>query len=413
MNESAVQVNGNDQASRLRALMSQASEPPSIPRSAPSLDDEPAPIVTRRTSGEASSQTRLRDRPRVTFATMRAPAGPVGRPASPGALRSPPSVRSPLRDGWGDPRVLGRRRNGAASAASLGAAPPVIIAIASGKGGVGKTSLSVNLCVALSRLRVRTVLIDGDIGLANADVLCGVRVGRHLGHVLARECALTDILIKAPGGFHLAPGASSTTLTSVNGRAGALFTEVRALGARCDAVIVDCGAGAGDDVVRFLGAADHRIVVTTPEPTAIADAYAVIKRLLAVDRAPRSAEECGACSHNEVRPRTNASVAQAARSLYLVVNQGLDAADARRAHQRISGVAERFLHVSIPILGWIPQDPNLASSVRAQSPVSVRRRRAPSSRAFARLARGLVREGTIDRPARRGWMQRIVSRVGV
>jgi len=318
-----------------------------------------------------------------------------------------------LRDGWGDPRVLGRRRNGAASAASLGAAPPVIIAIASGKGGVGKTSLSVNLCVALSRLRVRTVLIDGDIGLANADVLCGVRVGRHLGHVLARECALTDILIKAPGGFHLAPGASSTTLTSVNGRAGALFTEVRALGARCDAVIVDCGAGAGDDVVRFLGAADHRIVVTTPEPTAIADAYAVIKRLLAVDRAPRSAEECGACSHNEVRPRTNASVAQAARSLYLVVNQGLDAADARRAHQRISGVAERFLHVSIPILGWIPQDPNLAASVRAQSPVSVRRRRAPSSRAFARLARGLVREGTIDRPARRGWMQRIVSRVGV
>src|SRR5581483_2907151 len=154
-----------------------------------------------------------------------------------------------------------------------------VLAVASGKGGVGKTNLTVNIGIALARDGKRVVVLDGDLGLANVDVLLGLTPKWTLQHVVAGECELVDALCRAPGGIWVIPGGSGVDQLanlSVEGRRR-LVDSLASLDGQADVLLVDLAAGVSEDVSTLLAAAPEVLVVTTPEPTAITDAYALVK----------------------------------------------------------------------------------------------------------------------------------------
>src|SRR3954471_18982318 len=175
---------------------------------------------------------------------------------------------------------------GVASHAAL-ARPPLpqrrasVIAVTSGKGGVGKSNVAVNLAIKLASAGKTVVLLDADLGLANADVLCNVDLPHNLAAVIARKKELHEVMVKAPGGFSLVGGASGLARMADLSDAdrGRIVRALAELEERADIILVDTGAGISPNVLSFTRAADHVLVVTTPEPTAITDAYAVIKVL--------------------------------------------------------------------------------------------------------------------------------------
>jgi len=244
--------------------------------------------------------------------------------------------------------------------ASLGATR--ILAIASGKGGVGKTSMAVNLCVVMARRGVRTVLFDGDLGLANADLLCGVKAASHVGHILSGARTIHDVLIDAPGGFRLLPGggglAQLATATAQERRS--LVDALSAIEQETDLVVIDCGAGAGDGVLSFLQAADLPLLVTTPEPTSVTDAYALFKRLHAGG--------------------------QSAVAPGLLVNQAKDSEEAMRVYRRINAVCMRFLGAGPDLVGWTPRDDAVARAVAARRPFALAKPRSRPARRLRRAA---------------------------
>lgn len=278
--------------------------------------------------------------------------------------------------GAGGAIALGRAD--APIAESAGAHAPVV-AIASGKGGVGKSNIAVNLAVALSRASVRTTLLDGDLGLANADVLCGVPSRGDLSDVVAGRKSVEEILVRAPGGFMLAPGAAGVaSMADLDDRAGRrLLDAVERLTRGADLLALDCGAGIGRGALSLFGSADLGLIVTTPEPTAITDAYAFLK--------------CAAAGGDGVRPMPMARAR-------LVVNQARDREEALAVHARVSAVASRFLGAPIALAGWVPSDPAVGRAVRARQPFIIA---APGSGAARRIEAlsGVVREAVGLAPA--------------
>ena len=228
------------------------------------------------------------------------------------------------------------------------------IAISSGKGGVGKTNLAVNLAVAFAARGQRVVLLDADLGLANADVLCGITPRATLEDVVSGERTLDEVMVDAPGGFRLIPGASGVSRLADMGQAQRrnVLDQLLALERTTDVLIVDTGAGIGANSMAFAAAAHSILVVSTPEPTAIADAYGAIKTLVARED------------------------------------------EGRAVHARIDRVTRVFLSTSIKYSGSIPLDPALTAAVRRRTPVAVTSPDSPSSRAIRQLARSLAGEST-------------------
>lgn len=270
-----------------------------------------------------------------------------------------------------------------------------IIAITSGKGGVGKTTIAVNLAIALAQRGLRISLIDADLGMANADVLCGLNPGRRLHHALRPELAepersqsrlgpghaapgpadLASIAVPAPGGFWLVPGSVGipdfTALDECEQHT--LLRGLDALESRSDLVLLDTGAGIGPAVLRFLTAADHVLVVATPEPTSIADAYALIKCTL---------------------PRLSAP----GQTVQLVVNQARSADEAAAVHARIAKVCATFLHYQLPQAGVVHVDPAAPAAVRARHPLMLSDPQALAARGVRTLAAHLAE--TLRLPSR-------------
>lgn len=241
------------------------------------------------------------------------------------------------------------------------------IAIASGKGGVGKSNLAVNLAVALAQSGARVALLDADLGLANADLLCGLPVGPNLAHLLDGHATLADIARAPIPNFTLVPGcsgiASHADLDAPRRRrlAGALDEIERSH----DAVLLDCGAGIGPSVMWLMAEADRTLVVTTPEPTAVADAYALIKS--------------AALAHG----------AHGASPWSLVVNQADSRAQALAVHARLAAVCDRFLALAVPFAGWIPVDRAVPDAVRARRPLLLESPRCPAAREVRTLSGSL------------------------
>lgn len=268
----------------------------------------------------------------------------------------------------------------------------VVIAIASGKGGVGKTSIAVNLSIALHELGCRTTLVDADPGMANADVLCGLSPAKRLEAVVLSSGhssrTMSQIAIEAPGGFRLVPGAVGVARMAELPREdrAAILSGLADLERDSDIVIIDNGAGLGPSVLSFLNAADLSVIVATPEPPSIADAYALIKCALAQQDADRFADR----AHRGVAP------APATPPMTMLVNQAADAREASAVHARVAAVCARFLSYPLPMVGAIAQDPRVAAAVRERRPFLLGAPRSPASRDIRAVAGALVRQLRID-----------------
>jgi flagellar biosynthesis protein FlhG len=248
------------------------------------------------------------------------------------------------------------------------------IAVASGKGGVGKTNVVANLAVALRKRNQRVIVIDADLGLANLDTLLGLNPRANLRHVLSGEQSIEDVLIEGPAGIQVIPSASGveelTRLTAAQRLI--LLEQVERLEGSFDVLLLDTGAGISANVLFFAMAAQQTMVVLTPEPTSLTDAYALIKVLSMQDRAI---------------------------SFAVLVNMARSESEAKRTFAHLARVAERFLHVSLAYSGFVPYDDELPQAVRRQRTLIDLAPAAPASRAFNILAERILADPVLDQPS--------------
>ncbi len=245
--------------------------------------------------------------------------------------------------------------------------PLRVIGVASGKGGVGKSNISANLAVLAARQGMRVLIIDADLGLANVEVLYGLKPQYHLGHVLEWSMPIQDVLATGPEGVKvLSAGSGVQSLTRLDdAQKLKLVTALEQLEDSVDLVLVDTGAGIGDNVVFFIGATQEALLVVNPEPTCLTDAYAIVK-VLSLQAGVRFFNVIVNCSPNEVQ--------------------------ARDIFQKLSNVAARFLDVKLRYLGWVPRDENVHRAVMAQRPIVESFPNSPASRALAQTAHALFSE---------------------
>jgi len=253
-------------------------------------------------------------------------------------------------------------------AANLRPSPPAprswSVAVTSGKGGVGKTSVAVNLALTWAQAGRRTCLLDGDLGLANADVFLNLHPRYSLRDVIAGAKTLEEVVLVGPAGLRVIPAASGVeALANLTGPARrALAHQLRDLGTLADVAVLDTGAGISQMVLSLVLAADEALILTTPEPPALTDAYAMVKIL----------------THR--RPGL---------PLSLIVNLVEQAAQAQEVHGHLNGIIRRFLRREIPLAGWIPRDECMERAVREQRPLSVYFPYARATEAIRRIARTL------------------------
>ncbi len=265
------------------------------------------------------------------------------------------------------------------------AKPARVLAVTSGKGGVGKTNVAVNLSIALAQCRKSVVLVDLDLGLANADILLDMTPRYTLAHVVSGLRSLEDVMVPAVGGIHVVPGAAGVERLANLGEAerAALVGSFDALHRRADFIVFDTGAGISRNTTAFLSAADDIIVVTVPEPTAIIDAYAVIKMLA---REP---------DHGD---------------LFVLLNQTASRGEAERFAQGISVTAHRLLNAYVEKLGYVLTDPRVGASVRQRRPFLLSYPTSPASECVRAIARRIAyaRSGAAS-AARPGFVRRLWS----
>ncbi|TCH98661.1 MinD/ParA family protein [Roseococcus sp. SYP-B2431] len=235
----------------------------------------------------------------------------------------------------------------------------MLIAIASGKGGVGKTCLAIGLAQALAEAGRDVLLVDGDLGLANVDVQLGLHPGRDLGDVLSGRCGIGEAAIPHPAGFGVLPGRSgSTMLAALDG--SALIGLLRRQGRE---VVLDLGAGLGAAQRHLAARADLLVVVATEEPTSLTDAYAVLKL------------------HRGDAPAARAGV---------VVNMVAQRAQALKVHAALDSACRNFLGSGVPLLGAVRRDPKVPAAIRAQIPLLTRHPSSPAAQDLRELAARLA-----------------------
>ncbi len=242
--------------------------------------------------------------------------------------------------------------------------PVQVIAVTGGKGGIGKTCVSVNLSTALAKAGRRVLLLDGDLGLANVDVLLGVTPRFTLEHVLEGRCTLEEAILETRQGFRIIPAASGVAKLAElsSSQHLGLVQAFSNLTLGLDVLIVDTAAGIADGVRQFCQAAQHVLVVLRDEPASLTDAYALVKVLRR--------------DHNVMRFKVVANMMQ---------NPG----DGENLFRKLERVTSRFLDVVVEYAGEIPDDPLVRSSIREQRTVMEAYPSAPASLAFRRLARNV------------------------
>ena len=239
--------------------------------------------------------------------------------------------------------------------------PVQVIAVTGGKGGVGKTSVAVNLATALASTGKRVMLLDGDLGLANVDVFLGLSPRHTMAHVLSGERTLEEIILESPQGVQVVPGASGVAELANLSAAGhlSLVQAFSGLSRRVDTLVVDTSAGISHSVVQFSQAAQHVLLVVCDEPASMTDAYALVKVL----------------SRNH-----------AVEKFRVVANMARAPGEGERLFDKLQRVTGRFLDVTLDYIGEIPEDPYLRRAIREQRPVVAAFPSSPASRAFKKLA---------------------------
>lgn len=240
--------------------------------------------------------------------------------------------------------------------------PVKVIAVTSGKGGVGKTNVSVNLSVALARMGRRVLLMDADLGMANVDVLLGLHPAWNLSHLINGERSLEEIIVDGPDNLKIIPAASGIQKMAHLSPAEhmGMVNAFGSLGGRVDVLVTDTAAGISDGVTTFAAAAHEVIVVVCDEPASITDAYALIKVL---------------------------STEQQVKRFHVLANMVRSADEGINLYRKLAMVCDRFLDINLRYAGAVPHDEMLRKAVQKQQPVVRAYPGSMASRAFGRIAK--------------------------
>lgn len=244
-----------------------------------------------------------------------------------------------------------------------------VITVTSGKGGVGKSNLAINLAISLSRLGKKVVVLDADFGLANIEVMLGIRPQYNLSDLMFRGKSLSEIITAGPENVGFISGGSGiremTNLTKeqlIN-----LSSRLSELDRQTDVVIIDTGAGISGNVMEFVVLSGEVLLIATPEPTSITDAYALLKTL---NYQPEFTRE-----HCHIK---------------LIANKVSNEKDGRELFEKLSVVADKFLNISLEYMGAVPSDNNMSKAVMKQQPLSVAYPNSQAARAIDDMARILA-----------------------
>ena len=219
-----------------------------------------------------------------------------------------------------------------------------VIAVASGKGGVGKTNLSTNLALAYAKLGKRVILMDADLGLANVNVVMGIIPKFNLYHLVRKQKSMREIIMDTNYGIQIVAGASGfAKIANLSEEEREEFIHELSELSTADVIIVDTSAGVSNNVLSFVAAADEAIIVTTPEPTAITDAYGIIK-IIATE------------------------IDNLGLSLKLVVNRVKSVMEGKKVAERVINIASQFLNLKVDYLGYVYEDESVHQAVLKQKP---------------------------------------------
>lgn len=264
-----------------------------------------------------------------------------------------------------------------------------VIAVSGGKGGTGKTNVSVNLAIALAQRQQQVVVLDADIGLANAEVVMGLKSHQTLQLVIEGKKRISEILAVGPNGVKIVPGVSGLSHLpnlDVGGRHN-LKLAIEELQTQFDYVIIDTMAGIGPSSVAFSVAADEVLLVTTPEPSALVCGYVMIKAI-----------------HN-LNPKARISV---------VANMADDRQQALRAVNHIAAAARKFLNMPLNYAGYIPRDQNVRQAVLQSIPFAMLYPMAPASLAMREIAATVLNEPVPQESGvRTGFFRRFAQTLGI
>lgn len=263
-----------------------------------------------------------------------------------------------------------------------------VITVTSGKGGVGKTSLSVNLAIQLGRLGKRVIVFDADFGLANIEIMLGIRPKYNLADLMYRGKSIEDIITYGPENIGFISGGSGINELA-NLTRDQVFSMIHRLGELdriADVIIVDTGAGISDTVLEFVAASEEVLLVATPEPTSITDAYALLKTLN---------------KKASYRPEKNV--------VKMVANQVRGEREAAELFEKLGVVVGKFLDIEVEFLGSVPYNKNMQRAIMCQAPVSISDPESDSARAVRELAGCL--EDVMTKKKEKGGIVKLFSSV--
>ena len=266
-----------------------------------------------------------------------------------------------------------------------------VITVTSGKGGVGKTNITINLAIALSELGHRVVILDADFGLANIDVLFGIIPQYTLVDVIKNRKNILEVLTEGPNSVKFLSGGSGVEeLVKLEKDQIKRFVDnITLLDRICDVILIDTGAGLSDNVMSFVMAADEILLVTTPEPTSITDAYALIKMVSNRDRN---------------------------KNIKVVVNRAENVNEAMDILNKLTLVAHKFLEIELNPLGYILQDEMVIKAVKLQQPFSITFPKSQAARHIREISRKLSEAGQkkedVESPGIRGFINKLVNFFG-
>ncbi len=256
-----------------------------------------------------------------------------------------------------------------------------VITVTSGKGGVGKTSISLNLAIQMAKLGKRVVVFDADFGLANIEVMLGIRPQYNLADMIFRGKELKEIITPSEDGISFISGGSGIQELAIMSREQVLSLtgKLAELDEFADVIIIDTGAGISDSVLEFVVASSEVLLVVTPEPTSIIDAYALLKAL-----------------------NRKAEYSKENTTIKIISNKAKDEAEGKQIFEKMSVVAEKFLQVPLVYIGAVPMDTQIPSAVMRQKPLSVINPDAAAAKAIRQLAKKLLEIDTMEKSNKKG-----------
>lgn len=259
--------------------------------------------------------------------------------------------------------------------------PTRLIAVTSGKGGVGKSNTSINLALCMRKKGKRVLILDADFGLANVEVMFGVIPKYNMADMMFNGKPLKDIVMEGPEGVQFISGGSGiANLSKIEDRdIQKVVEELWVLEGMTDVIIIDTGAGMAPSVLEFLAASPEVILVTTPEPTSITDSYALIKSLNLFEGFDKE--------HTKIR---------------MVANKVMSGREGASLFEKLNSVVSRFLGIDMELLGCVPQDNCVSKSVMKQKPVCMMYPSSAAAKAYEQIAERILSNTPVEQTAKNG-----------